>query len=102
MLIRLSMVALGAQLTVAMADDLPRFDIQRNCRLDTAAAAGLAVAEGMKNCVRDERQARQQLSKQWSRFSASNRASCTTESNIGGTPSYVGLLTCLQMTVWAR
>lgn len=46
MLIRLSMVALGAQLTVAMADDLPRFDIQRNCRLDTAAAAGLAVAEG--------------------------------------------------------
>lgn len=102
MLLRLSIIALGAQLTVAMADDLPRFNVERNCRLDTAAAAGLAVAEGMKNCVRDERQARQRLSKQWSRFSASSRGSCTAQTNIGGTPSYVDLLTCLQMTVWAR
>ena len=103
MLIRITMIALVAQFTVAIAaDGVPNFNIERGCHLDNIAAAGLAVGESMKNCVRDEKQARQRLSKQWSRFPAPSRASCTGQAAIGGTPSYVDLLTCLQMTQWAR
>lgn len=102
MFIPFPIVALGAQLALAVADGVPKFDIERGCHLDNIAAAGLTVGESMKSCLRDERQARQKLFKQWSRFSASSRGSCIAENNIGGTPSYVDLLTCLQMTEWVR
>jgi hypothetical protein len=82
--------------TAAMADSVPKYDMARTCRLDVAAAAGLAVSESSKACVRDEKGARAQLQKQWTTFPAAKRTSCAGQSNIGGTPSYVGLLTCLQ------
>jgi hypothetical protein len=91
-------VLLGSLLatTVAMADSVPKYDMARTCRLDHAAASGLAVSESMKNCVRDEKQAFGQLQKQWPKFASAKRAGCVSQNTIGGTPSYVGLLTCLQ------
>jgi hypothetical protein len=82
--------------TAAMADSVPKYDMARTCRLDHAAASGLAISESMKNCTRDEKQASAQLQKQWSKFPAAKRAGCVSQNTIGGTPSYVGLLTCLQ------
>jgi hypothetical protein len=79
-----------------MADSVPKYDMARTCRLDHAAASGLAVSESMKSCVRDEKRALGQLQKQWSKFPAQKRAGCVSQNTIGGTPSYVGLLTCLQ------
>ena len=95
--ISFSMIILSSQLVVAVADRVPKFDIARSCKLDIAATAGLSVDQSMKNSVRDEQQARQQLGKRWSKIPASARASCTGQESIGGTPSYVSLLTCLQM-----
>jgi hypothetical protein len=82
--------------TAAMADSVPKYDMARTCRLDHAAASGLAVSESMKSCVRDEKQASAQLQKQWSKFPAAKRAGCVSQNTVGGTPSYVGLLSCLQ------
>jgi hypothetical protein len=82
--------------TAALADSVPKYDMARTCRLDHAAASGLAVTESMKNCVRDEKRALAQLQQQWSKFPAQKRAGCVSQNTIGGTPSYVGLLTCLQ------
>jgi hypothetical protein len=82
--------------TAAMADSVPKYDMARTCRLDHAAASGLAVTESMKNCVRDEKRAFGQLQKQWTKFAAAKRSGCVSQNTIGGTPSYVGLLTCLQ------
>jgi hypothetical protein len=91
-------VVLGSLLatTVAMADSVPKYDMARTCRLDHAAASGLAISESMKSCVRDEKRAFGQLQKQWSKFPAQKRAGCVSQNTIGGTPSYVGLLSCLQ------
>ena len=91
-------VLLGSLLasTVAMADSVPKYDMARTCRLDHAAASGLAISESMKNCMRDEKQALGQLQKQWPKFTSAKRAGCVSQNTIGGTPSYVGLLTCLQ------
>ena len=98
----ISMIVLGAQLVVPVADGVPKFDIARSCKLDVAATAGLSVDQSTKSCMNDEQKAKRQLAGQWSRFPASSRASCTSQEGIGGTPSYVSLLTCLQLGQWAR
>jgi hypothetical protein len=95
--ISFSMIILTSQFVIAVADRVPNFDIARSCRLDLAATTGLSVRQSAKSCIRDEQQARQQLARQWSKFPASNRASCSADENVGGTPSYVSLLTCLQI-----
>lgn len=99
--ISFSMVVVGS-LVVAAADRVPVFDVSRSCKLDVAATTGLSVDQSFKNCVNDENRARQQLVSQWSKFSASSRSQCLPLESIGGTPSYVSLLTCLQMNLWSR
>ena len=42
MLISFSMIVLSSQLVVAVADQVPKFDIARSCKLDVAATTGLA------------------------------------------------------------
>ncbi|KRR24852.1 hypothetical protein CQ14_05830 [Bradyrhizobium lablabi] len=98
----ISMIALSSQLVVAVADRVPTFDINRSCKLDAAAATGLTLDQSVKSCVDDENRARQELTSQWSSFPAAGKANCIPQESIGGTPSYVSLLTCLQMGTWAR
>jgi hypothetical protein len=110
MLISLSMIGLASQLVIAIADDIPKFDIARGCRIDSASAfdpnAGLSAT--IKRCVDDEQRAKDQLQTQWSGFASSDRVMCTTEtvgekSDQNATPpSYVELLTCLEDQKLAR
>jgi hypothetical protein len=93
----ISMILLSSQLIVPIADGVPKFDIARSCKLDVAATAGLAVDQSIKSCMNDEQKAKRQLASQWSKFPAAGRASCTSEESIGDTPSYVSLLSCLQL-----
>ena len=99
--ISFSMVVAGS-LVVAVADRVPAFDVAQSCKLDTAATTGLSVDQSLKNCVDDENRARQELVSQWPKFSASSKAQCIPLEGIGGDPSYVSLLTCLQMNMWDR
>jgi hypothetical protein len=100
--ISISMIVVGTHLVVAVADRVPAFDVSRSCKLDLAATAGLSVDQSLKNCVNDENRALQQLVSQWSKFPGPSRAQCIPLENVGGTPSYVSLLTCLQMNSWSR
>ena len=100
--ISISTIVLGTHLVVAVADRVPAFDIARSCKLDTAATTGPSVDQSLKNCVNDENRARQELVSQWPKFSASSKAQCIPLEGIGGDPSYVSLLTCLQMYLWDR
>jgi hypothetical protein len=94
----ISMMIVGSQLIMPIADGVPKFDIARSCKLDLAATAGLAVDQTSKRCVSDEQTARQKLASQWSKYPAASRASCTSQESIGGTPSYVSLMTCLEFS----
>jgi hypothetical protein len=99
--ISISTIVVGSHLIVAVVDQVPAFDIARSCKLDTAATAP-TVDQSLKNCADDENRARQELTSQWSQFSASSKAQCIPLEGIGGDPSYVSLLTCLQMNLWGR
>jgi hypothetical protein len=96
-------LALGAQLvmTVAAGDGVPNLNVEQVC--DGIAKQGgvtfrdPAIAQEKKNCLDSEHQIRDQLLKQWSNFSASDRTHCVNESVMGGDSSYTELLTCLEM-----
>jgi hypothetical protein len=83
---------LSLQLLVPVADDMPRFDVRPSCH----AAATLTPAS-LESCLRDEEEARGALQVQWLQFAAPDRTQCRAETETGGSPSYVELLSCLQM-----
>ena len=92
----LSALLLGSQL-VAVADTVPKLDVARSCR-----AAALVPPGNMDSCMKDERSAQSALSGSWTKFAKGDRAACTQQATVVGLPSYVGLLTCLQMARDAR
>jgi hypothetical protein len=102
--VQISIMVLTSQLIFTVADGVPQFDIPRGCKVDSASApdpnAGLNGT--IKRCVEDEQQAKEELQKQWSDFTGSDRALCISETvgekaDADATPpSYVDLLSCLQ------
>ena len=81
--------------SAAKAEEVPRFNIKAIC--SDAPSLGQNAQNTDQGCIRDETQARTQLGQQWSGFKAQRRDACIQEVSIGGPPSYVALLTCLQM-----
>lgn len=49
------------------------------------------------DCLADEEQARGEVARRWREFSAASRTECVQEGRIGGPPSYVEFLICLEM-----
>jgi hypothetical protein len=91
MLMHLPIVILAALPVAKIADNVPKFDIARECRSEGGSKTV------MDRCAADEADARDQLQQQWIGFNAKDKAVCIPETNIDGTPSYVELLICLEM-----
>lgn len=95
-------LALITQLTLTVADVVPRFNLEPVCR-GIAQQGGLdlepnrSARQDFKGCIKSEMAIRDKLAKQWSTFKPSDRANCIGKSTAGGMPSYTDLLTCLQM-----
>src|SRR5690349_23144741 len=90
-------LAFGSPLVIAVAD-VPVYDVAPSCR-----AAVTVMPGSFEACMKDEQTARATLAASWDRFSGPQRDSCVqTENNTGGPPSYVELLTCLQMAQDAK
>ena len=92
-------ISLGGQVAVALADEVPKFDIGKTCKADVQAfqdnAKGQASSTG---CLKDEENARTTLVSQWTQFAADTRTRCVRMVGDGAvSQSYVELLTCLQM-----
>jgi hypothetical protein len=86
-------VTLSLAGSAAAGSAVPRLDVTPTCRpLDKGE---LQLDE--KRCRESEKEAYDQLVKQWSKFPAADRTECTTAATMGGTASYVELITCLEM-----
>jgi hypothetical protein len=101
MLISFSTLVLASQLIVPIADSVPKFNIERGCKVDsTSTDPNVGLDETIKRCVQDEQQARDLIQTQWSRFEPPDRVMCisaaTNTEGAGVSPSYVDLLTCLE------
>jgi hypothetical protein len=85
---------------LAAAHEPPTFNVEPSC----GAAGQVAIAPGRDKeaCLRDERAARDQLAKNWDGYPAGDREKCTSLSTMGGPPSYVELISCLELMHDAR
>ena len=90
-------VAFGSQLLVPVTEGVPVFDSAPGCRAATTVMPG-----NFETCMKNERTAHTKLAAQWEGFATSDRATCAANETVGATPSYVELLTCLQMAKAAR
>ena len=91
----LPMLALSSQL-VLVADKVPELKYEQSCHAAVAAAATPNRNEDA--CLTDERQARTKLEQEWKNFTPAQRQHCIQLSATGGSPSYVELLTCVEMS----
>lgn len=90
----------GTTQSWAATDNVPKFDIERSCRSELSG--GSSTGETMATCKVDEERARDELGPRWSSFSVADKKLCIQETQIDGSPSYVELETCLEMTPSGR
>jgi hypothetical protein len=83
-------------LQLVATDPVPALDVHPGCK-STVDTAGMSE----QGCLGDEEAARAQLSKVWSQFQASDKAMCVDQTR-DFQPSYVELLTCLELMRDAR
>ena len=93
-------IILTASQLVLAADSVPKFDLERTCR--PAAAAAVLPGRDAAACERDERDARSKLEQDWARYNASQKSQCAGFAALDRAPSYVELLTCLEMAKQAQ
>lgn len=90
-----ALLTLAAPVAASAQSEIPRFDPAAGC----GSAPLLDAESGRKkgDCLRDEQDARGRLTEQWTQFPVASRRACTGEVKSGGPPSYVELLTCLEL-----
>jgi hypothetical protein len=88
-------LALGSSLILA-ADGVPTLKVETSCK--AAGSAGMSAGRTTESCMNDEKSAREDLVKTWSTFSADDKSHCLSMVSTGGGPSYVELLSCLEMS----
>ena len=83
----------------ARSDDVPTLDVNPVCHgiaMQGELEAGLQQTS-FKQCIQSEQETREQLKKQWSTFSASDKSHCVALAKTGGESSYTELITCMEM-----
>jgi hypothetical protein len=96
-------LVLAGHLVIAVADKVPALNVEQSCHGAAQVAVPKAdgkmpsAAEIRESCFAKEQNARDQLSQQWKNFAATHRTSCIRSTSAGGIPSYIELLTCLEI-----
>ena len=80
----------------AQPDRVPRFDVARSCE-DAQAYTGDDKNLAYRGCMKDENDARAELARKWAHFKPGDRKDCVAQ-GAAPVPSYVELLTCLEMS----
>lgn len=85
---------LFAATTAAYAAEVPTLDVSGTCK---PIAGDRTFQIDTDRCFKTEQEAREQLTREWGNFPAADRSLCTQAATMGGTASYVHLITCLEM-----
>ena len=100
---RVTPLLFGVQLLLAgsafAADHPPQLDVQTSCNAVASRGMNGRTSEA---CMNEENSAQSTLRDKWAQFNPSQRSRCTGLVQTGGPPSYVELLTCLEMAEQAQ
>jgi hypothetical protein len=78
---------------VLAAENLPQFKAE-GCR---AVEENKSTGRDAQTCFRDEQIAKESLQQNWSSYDPTQKNHCRLLMKAGGMPSYVELLTCIEM-----
>jgi hypothetical protein len=93
--IALVVISLGSQIGLAVADSPPKLNAGPSC--DAAARGAISNGRDKAACMGDERQAEDVLTKNWSQYTGAHKTQCVGMTSRGGSPSYVELISCLDI-----
>jgi hypothetical protein len=93
-------VMLAASHLVLAAQEVPRLNIEPGC--EAAATTQVTETRDKESCLKEENAARDTLKQEWDRYTSVEKTRCVELTRMGGPPSYVEVLTCLQMARDAR
>ncbi|QFU16658.1 hypothetical protein [Microvirga thermotolerans] len=93
-MLRLAAIPLFLLATPVVAAEVPVLDIQSTCK--AAVALDPSDTAPQQTCMKEETEARADLAKQWDAVAEPLRRRCVEETSVGGYPSYVEVLTCIQ------
>lgn len=80
----------------AKQDGVPTFDVASSCKA-ARAYAGDNKDLAYRGCMKDESDAREEMVKKWNQFKLADRQDCVAQ-GAAPMPSYVEILTCLEMS----
>jgi hypothetical protein len=90
--IALIAMGIGAQPAIAQ---VPKLDVTPSC--EAAARGAITLGRDKQACLGDENAARETLEKGWSKYNSADKTQCVGLARQGGPPSYVELLSCLEV-----
>jgi len=96
----LLLIILTASHIVLVADAVPKFNVDQTCH--RAGEVSVSLGRSAGDCRRDEEDAHSKLQQDWAQYSPAQRTGCVRFSSLGSSPSYVELLTCLEMAKQAK
>jgi hypothetical protein len=91
-------LALGAPFATPVADVVPTWNVEASCNGAVSADKSENVddVQTVAACMNDEKQAHDELAKNWTSYAAPLRTTCEGEASGNGLNSYVDLIVCLQ------
>ncbi|QOG18366.1 MULTISPECIES: hypothetical protein [Bradyrhizobium] len=97
----LSLALVGQPVPIPVSDKVPVLNVEALCKatVDDAKAQGLTAVQSFSDCMKDEKQAQQQISTLWATSPSDVRNRCEGGTTSIGMQSYVELLTCLQAAI---
>src|ERR1700732_1216601 len=81
--------------SIAASDGPPKLKLGQSC--EAAARGAITAGRDKEACMADERTAQDQVTKTWSKYATADKTDCVGMNTTGGPPSYVELLTCLEI-----
>ena len=79
-------LALGGTLLLVVADNVPSLNVEPACRAAAKMGDSLSLDTTLRQCLADEKSARDQLEKEWTQFTPALRQRCVATTQTGGDP----------------
>ena len=73
----------------------PDLNIEQTCR--SAASASVSDNASQEGCLRSERASHAEVKRRWNEFTPAVKNQCEKQFQAGGFPSYVEMVTCLEL-----
>ena len=92
-----ALLAAPAASTAARADTVPNLDIKKTCQSASRANVSVSDNANIEGCLRSERDAKKEAERRWGDYTPSAKRQCEDQYKAGGYPSYVEMVTCLEL-----